>query len=140
MNEHFQNSLIEILNKTVNSIDASVSFLEAEIPDVVSQLLTWYAVKGVLLATIGVLLLLAYAVAVRKVIESKPDEGSNFFWDRYPGSDHVEFSVQGGYTLGVVGALICLSALDMICNVEDTLQIVVTPKIWLIEYASSLIK
>ncbi|AUR82762.1 TMhelix containing protein [Vibrio phage 1.271.B._10N.286.54.B4] len=140
MNEILQNSLIEILNKTINGIDASVSFLQAEIPDVVSQLLTWYAVKGVLLATTGVLLLIAYAVLVKKAVDPKPDEGTNIFWERWGHKDNAEFSPGWCFILGAVGMFVSIFSLLMISNILDTLQIVVAPKIWLIEYASSLIK
>lgn len=140
MNEILQTSLIEILNKTINGIDASVSFLQAEIPDVVSQLLTWYAVKGVLLATTGVLLLIAYAVLVKKAVDSKPDEGTNIFWERWSHKDNAEFSLGWCFILGAVGVFVSIFSLLMISNIMDTLQIVVAPKIWLIEYASSLIK
>ncbi len=140
MDKSLENALIELLNESINNIDTSVSFLQAEIPEVISQLLTWYAVKGALLAVIGVLLLLTYAVVVRKAIDSKPDKGSNLFWHRYQTDEPAEFSTSGGYVLGVAGALTGLFSLDMILNIADTLQILVTPKVWLIEYASSLIK
>ena len=46
MNEQLQKALVELIGKASNGIDASVSFLSAEIPDVIHQLLLWYAAKS----------------------------------------------------------------------------------------------
>ena len=55
MNEQLQNALAEILGKTLNGIDAASAFFFSELPDVIQQLLTWYAVKGLLLCLLAFL-------------------------------------------------------------------------------------
>ena len=68
MNEQLQGALVEILNRTISGIDASVGFMEAQLPDVIEQLLMWYAVKGVLYALVGVAWVTLFAVILRKAI------------------------------------------------------------------------
>jgi len=43
MNEQLQTAVVEILNRAISGIDASVDFMQAELPEVIEQLLLWYA-------------------------------------------------------------------------------------------------
>ena len=54
MKENLQNALVEILNRAISGIDSSVAFMQAELPDVISQLLTWYAVKSATYSLFGI--------------------------------------------------------------------------------------
>ena len=45
MKEQMEKGMEEIIKKTRKGLEATVTFLSAEIPDVIHQLLLWYAVK-----------------------------------------------------------------------------------------------
>lgn len=46
MEEQANKILVELLQKASNGIDAAVSFSQAQIPDVIHQLLMWHAVSS----------------------------------------------------------------------------------------------
>jgi hypothetical protein len=65
MNEQLQQALSAILNKTMSGVDAGISFLSSEIPDVIHQLLVWKMAQAsvflsihVIAATFGVFFIL----------------------------------------------------------------------------------
>ena len=120
MNEQLQNALAEILGKTLNGIDAASSFVVAELPDVIQQLLMWYAIKGFLLFAVGITLIPMYYKFCRWAYvksENNPDSIPVF----------------------LVFSCIPFGATLFLFNL-DWLQIIIAPKIWLIEYASELVK
>ena len=41
MNEQLQQALVKVIEKANSGVDASISFLSDQLPDVVHQLLTW---------------------------------------------------------------------------------------------------
>ncbi|WP_228724015.1 hypothetical protein [Raoultella ornithinolytica] len=45
MNEQANKILVDLLKKASDGIDAAVSFSQAQIPDVISQLMTWKMVQ-----------------------------------------------------------------------------------------------
>lgn len=137
MNEELQKALSELLGKANYGIDAASGFLAAELPEVIQQLLMWYGVRSFIICFIGIVA----AIALPKMISAmlrKPEEGvSNFFWnsngdfsDKMP---PVMFVVFGGLFALIIE---CVLVFDFI-NIE-WLQIWITPKLWLIEYAAKL--
>lgn len=54
MNEQANKILIDLLQKAANGIDAAVSFSQAQIPDVIHQLLLWNFVHSLLMTTFAV--------------------------------------------------------------------------------------
>lgn len=130
MNEQLQNALAAILDKTINGIDASVQFMAAELPDVINQLLLWYATKGILMLIIGILCAIAPFIIYKKLkerIKSRDDAGEY--------TDEL-FELYMPWFLSLI--MFWLGAILMI-NIE-WLQILIAPKIWLIEYAASIAK
>ncbi|AZU97844.1 TMhelix containing protein [Vibrio phage LP.2] len=127
MNEQLQNALAAILGKTIEGIDASVEFMQAELPDVISQLLIWYGAKSAIMCTLGILAVLLSAIAWLKWVKhcKKDDEGY-----------HDEFDM---YMIPSVLCIVPAIFAAMSINLE-WLQIWIAPKIWLIEYAASLTK
>ncbi len=127
MNEQLQNALAEILGKTLNGIDAASSFVVAELPDVIQQLLTWYAVKGFIYMLIGVFIWSLPFISYRRLNKwHKERDGYNDLFLEVA----MPVSLISLLVLCVSGSLINL----------DWLQIMIAPKIWLIEYASELVK
>lgn len=129
MNEQLQNAVAEILERTINGIDSSVAFMQAELPDVISQLLMWYGVKSALLTVIGVALLfilIALDIKALKLIKG----------DEFNGADDVLL------LWGLIGTMFRLITYPFVFMLMsfDWLQIWIAPKIWLMEYAASIVK
>ena len=55
MEEQANKILVELLKKASNGIDAAVSFSQAQIPDVVHQLLLWNMVDSLIKTLIAIL-------------------------------------------------------------------------------------
>ena len=116
-----------ILNKGTAAVESGVAFLQAEIPDVIRQLLTWKAVEAGVWAAlqIGVVLLClhGYRQARNAMVEA----------DEWGGDWRVIFT---GFTVAASAPFVFCA----IFNLTDVLQILIAPKIYLIEYAASLAK
>lgn len=136
INTNLQNALSVFINKTIEGVDASVEFLQQEIPDVVYQLILWYGIKSAvtaLFAVIGLILLLIILLKGFKSIK----ENYKALGD--------EFLAFGGIFIGIPTASMWLYSVSLVVSVLyhnsiTALQIWVTPKIWLLEYAGSFIK
>jgi hypothetical protein len=46
MNDQLQQALLAILNATTSTVASGVNFLQAQLPDVIQQLLIWHAVES----------------------------------------------------------------------------------------------
>lgn len=126
MNEQLQQALTALLNKTVSGVEAGAAFLQAEIPDVIYQLLIWKAC----VSAISMLAFLACIFAIYKINKIQ------IAWiksvDDFDFVDHPQIM----FNLAQLFWIIPLIELWSI----DWLQIWLAPKIYLIEYAASLAK
>lgn len=128
MNEQLQQALTAILNKTMTGVDAGVSFLSAEIPDVIHQLLLWKASMSAL-SMIACLVVCFVIYKINsfqwKVLKKWKEEREDFI-------DHPELAINLFQIMWLFPVLALFSL--------DWLQIWLAPKIYLIEYAASLAK
>lgn len=132
MNEQLQQALTAILNKTMSGVDAGVSFLSAEIPDVIHQLLLWKIVSNSLLTLFGFCLLFASHRLIRRALRNQAEEAAKG-WALQQDGRYIAPYILGGIS-GLVGCIISIG------NGLNALQIWIAPKIYLIEYAASLTK
>lgn len=107
-------AVASMIERAVNGVDAAVAFGAAQLPDIIQQLLVWKTTQYIFLALLFAVVL---AVAVR---ESR----------RY---SHPDLSLAFSIAAIVSGAILVLR----ICYL---LQIVLAPKVWLLEYARDLLK
>ena len=143
MNESMQAAVAAMIEKAISGIDAASNFLAAEIPDVIHQLLMWHMVKSAIMCMVGVSILIGTALILKRVFR-KPevdDTRSNSYKTYYKRT--LVFDRDGDIDPGVVpvvasGILLTLTGACFI-NIE-WLQIWIAPKVWLIEYAASLVK
>lgn len=122
-----------LIEKAISGIDASVSFLQAEIPDVVHQLLLWQLVYHAVTCFIGVALL-----------------AGSFFWLKFqwkywttPVEYHGIMKERWKQSEGsfIANIFILLPLTWGLCLLNLTwLQIWIAPKVYLIEYAATLFK
>ena len=125
MNDQLQPALAEILNKSMSGIDAASEFLLAETPEVIQQLLLWYAVYSGIWFIICCLALLSVILSIKWAIKHEKKA------DYHDAGMYATFA--GFYTAIIF--LITVFTIDL-----DWLKIWIAPKIWLIEYAASLAK
>ncbi len=132
MNEQLQQALAAILNKTMAGVEAGASFLQAELPDVIQQLLMWKLVEASMLTVASVTVIALYTWFLR--VYCRAPEGSAL-------KDYGNFPSFGGFAGLACGA--CATVVGVVGLVQYPLtaaQILVAPKIYLIEYAASLAK
>lgn len=134
MNEQLQTALAELIGAATTVGRGSVDFLRAELPDVIRQLLVWKAVSSAL----GLVLVLAMAIVAFflfrrgfRVLETIPVKRESYesdprFWTRL-------WLIVGSVVCGFTLAVGVLSSFEW-------LQILIAPKLYLIEYAARLAK
>jgi len=117
-------ALVEFVSKTMDGVDAAVGFFEAQLPDYIYQLLLWYLVVGFIEFAIGLVGLFAIGWFVIK--KQSPWVLKNL--DESDGLSALTF---------VLTALV-ISPFCELMNLQ-WLQILLAPKVWLVEYVRALI-
>jgi len=146
MNEELQKALAELLSKANNGIDAAGNFLEAELPEVISQLLMWHGVYNFIIMFWAPIYIFIMYRAVKPFLNpptTKEDakKSQYYCWNDY--SERVNlreaFAPIGSMiflaVFGTVGAISTAKCLNL-----EWLQIWIAPKVWLLEYAANLAK
>lgn len=134
MNETLQNSLALILKKAIDGVDATVGFLSAQLPDVVHQLIMWKLAEAIFWAIvylIPLVLLFFFLWMGRRNNWYKYTEGYN------KGDARFEYWCPMGLAAVLIVTPMSYGSLVWLAQ---AIQIVVAPKIYLIEYAAKLIK
>ncbi|WYC18321.1 hypothetical protein [Citrobacter phage vB_CfrS_K1M] len=121
MNEQAQKILVDLLQKASNGIDSAVSFSQAQIPDVVQQLLMWHAVSSLIIQALC-LVIIIFSVTVIVIT-----------WNTGNDADSVML-------VTVIMSIITIIFIVVLFNYSDWLKIWLAPKLYLIEYAASLVK
>ncbi len=140
MEEQANKILVELLQKASNGIDAAVSFSQAQIPDVVHQLLIWSFVHSALFQVAGFLLLIA-AMKLPGFARTARNNGER--WTSFDGRPNDRYFISSFYYdictvfVPIFGSII--GVLIIAFNFE-WLKIWLAPKLFLIEYAASLVK
>lgn len=146
-----QDSLVAIIQQVQSGVSAGVSFLSQEIPDVIRQLLLWKLIES---ASMAGILLISFLTGLILFIK-----GVNYIvqfvkYDTiyYNNTGDVEAQARLSRDevqpraiiygiLGTVGVILCVATfVNSIPHIMTAIQIYVAPKVWLIEYAASLVK
>lgn len=149
MNEQANKILVELLQKAANGIDAAVSFSQAQIPDVVHQLLVWNFVHSMIITVFALasipLVIWFIKIQIRKVEIGKfGDEG--YSWDRGKPKYLPTFvwDKKGEVNPFIMFLLMFVAMWGtwLICLMSNLtwLKIWLAPKLYLLEYAASLVK
>ena len=141
INEKLQNELANM----IAHVNDGASFLVSELPDVISQLLMWRSVKSGAVFMIGVILLALSAKSVvwvkRSVKESREAYDRGERWTRYSGCDSTtshEYDLKAGVFVWIIPVFLLIVGACVAANNLDWLQILIAPKVYLIEYAAKL--
>lgn len=162
-----QDSLVTIIQQVQSGVSAGVNFLQAEIPDVIRQLLVWKLVEAafwagtqLLAGLVGLFLIcrgiqviytnnrleaIAQAADKSMARSSYREEGYAALRDAYQearreASAHDSILI-ARCILGVIGVgclIACVSNIGD--NILTAVQIWIAPKVYLIEYAAQLVK
>lgn len=126
MNDQLQKALADIIISASTSIADGVNFLQAQIPDVIYQLLAWQMTLSIIQCVVALLIAILLVYLDVKMY--------NFYKNSSDKDDMLFF-------YGMLGLLPRLSWLVPIglFNLK-WLQIWIAPKIFLIEYAATLVK
>ncbi|KAA5952051.1 MULTISPECIES: hypothetical protein [unclassified Pantoea] len=147
MNAQAQKILLDLLQKASDGIDAAVSFSQAQIPDVVHQLLVWNFVHSLVITLIAVATIPPVVLLMRKQFRrigdgvlgdddcswnrGKPRYIPTLVWDK-----RGELSM----TIMPAGAVLVIWFMWVVSTLLDLswLKIWIAPKLYLIEYAATL--
>ena len=139
MNEQIQEYLLKTLDGIDKGIESTVGFLSAEIPLYVQELLLWYGVKSFVVSVFCVIgmVLLTYSI-LKYSGRGKPDE-------RYANYYYETLTHDGSGSIGpqsfMTGTMYVALMLFLFTGTSlDWLQIWIAPRVWLLEYASTLVK
>lgn len=141
MNEQLQQSLVQILEKTINGIDSSVAFMQAELPDVISQLLMWYMAKNGMDMVLGVMMTIPFLFFCKKYKEQDIlGAESDSFWVTHYSTMNNHIGIGAGMTGAALLLIAFFGCISFVVGAYEVAKIWIAPKIWLIEYAASLAK
>lgn len=137
INTNLQDALSVFIDKTVEGVDASVEFLQQEIPDVIYQLILWYGVKSATTALLIILLLTVVHYGIYRGVKL----ASSLYAEHHKKDAYSITVVMAGVGTLIAYPLLWIETLSPLYNnLMTALQIWVAPKIWLLEYAGSFIK
>jgi hypothetical protein len=117
MKEQLQVALTEVINTTVQAKD----FIIAETPDVVRQLLLWKMTEAIIYSAVGLLLLGACAFLIPRA------------WKKLSDIDEGLLPIMMFWALPLFGCGALLS------NTLIWVQILVAPKVYLLEYVKDMV-
>jgi hypothetical protein len=130
MNNELQKALLDIINSINSGTVSAIGFLKGEIPDVIQQILLWNGVKSAILFVVGILFSIFVVIANIKAYKYlKAEEELN-----YPDELLLFFTIAT-----LINIILLIISLAFLLNIT-WLQILIAPKVWLIEYSTSLIK
>lgn len=140
MNEQANKILVDLMQKASNGIDAAVSFSQAQVPDVIHQLLVWNSARSALCQVFGLLFLIG---AMKLPVFARRARKNGEKWTAHDGRPSDEWFVSSfSYDMCTVAAPMAgtIMGILMISLNFDWLKIWLAPKLYLIEYAASLVK
>ena len=126
MNEETENLVNKALAGILENAAKAQDFVLSEAPEIVNQLLMWKTVCAAMWVAIAVCLLIAAAFFIRLFIKAKDEEDY----------DKAEIKLVAGSVGGIFSLLSGIFC--FIGNLSDLLQLILAPKIYLIEYAANL--
>lgn len=120
--------LINIIDKLTSGVDKAIEFGSEQLPDIVQQLILFNTVQYIALVLLGPIFVF---ISIKYI---------KFIWKRSENfsRDGRDFSRAFSVTIVVLGCGgLCISS---IIHMFDLIKITLAPKIWLIEYATELVK
>lgn len=127
MNEQLQETINVILSKALSIAETTGDFLAEQVPEVVTQLLVWHAVESAITFFLGLALVLVWLLYLVP-----------FIIRAIKGNDEDAQVV--AIFVGILGGIPSLIVIPIFLSDIVWLKIWVAPKLYLLEYAASLVK
>lgn len=131
MEDKANQALEQLLDRAISGVDQAVEFSQAQIPDVVEQLLMWHATESAIFMVLGLLLVIVPPIASGLIYRKLNKQGIV--------DDEEEHLAYFGASF-MIWLLPLIGGLFMIFGNLDWLQILIAPKLYLLEYAADLVK
>ena len=120
--------LAEILKKGLETAEKTGNFIVEQAPDLIRELLIWKTVEYSVYVIIGISLIV-YFYRWKKKVTKEMKENEYYFMDSFA---NILIAI-GQLSLLITGIIL----IDE--NLQDLIQIVFAPKIYLIEYSAKLL-
>lgn len=120
--------LAEIIKKGLEAAEKTGNFVVEQAPDLIQQLIVWKTCEYIFLIIISI----AFMFSLYRWHKSAMKRYDNY--DNF--CKKIESFIYGIYAI----AVILIFGIVLFTSFFDLIQILLAPKIWLIEYASQLIK
>ena len=149
MQEEAKKILVDLLNNASDGIDSAIAFSQAQIPDVVHQLLVWNMVDSLiktLIAISTIPLVIWFMKKQYQKVEIGKFDNEGWSWEKgnpkYKPTMIWESNGEISFLILPLAAVFVLWVSFIIAVVTNMtwLKIWLAPKLYLIEYAASLIK
>jgi len=126
MNEQLE----ELARRAIDAIDAGASWMSDELPEYINELLWWKGIESLIGFIFGAVLFAAVGLYWKWYFKTMPTWGKSI-------SDDRAFD----YGLGgiVVSGVVCLIGLVFVKQLT-WLQILIAPRVFLVEYLSAIAK
>lgn len=146
MNEQAKDALTNLLNLAIDGIEGAKNFAEREIPDVIEQLLMWEMVQSLVFFVIGTVFLIMSSILVAKTpgtikraAEARDNKESWIFVYKNREITTLSYDARASGAATLVPAVFFALGSTWLLNIT-WLKIWIAPKLFLLEYASDLIK
>ena len=124
--------LAEILKKGLETAEKTGNFIVEQAPDLIRQLLIWKTVEYSVYVILGIYLIIYFYRWTKKVskeMKENEDDFEDYFMDSFA---NILIAI-GQLSLLITGIILIAE------NLQDLIQIVFAPKIYLIEYSAKLL-
>ena len=134
-NDQLQQSLSQILEQAVSGVQAGVSLLSAELPDVIHQLLLWKMIESLIWCFVGIFFTVG---ALRWIVKNsgRGKEDGRKYKETLTHDDLGDIAL---WSPILIGLLLTIAVIACFTINITWLQILIAPKVYLIEYAASLV-
>ena len=139
MDTQMQAAILALLEKTLTSMDAAQSFMAAQLPEMITQLLQWHLIKQSTLLVLGLFMvggcIKAISLTVFAIKKAKRTGEDNW---AYANSSFGGIEPPAVILFTAVGCTLLGLLLEIKTSILIILQIWLVPKIWLLDYVFSL--
>lgn len=128
---NIEKALVKIIEMATEGAELTGRFVADQAPDAIQQLLRWHYVESLCYFSVGVVMAIVCVILSFKSYRIYNAERQKPYMEREDGPL---------IALCVIMGLLLVFTPGIICSNLDWLQISISPKVWLIEYAKEIIK
>ena len=122
MSDKIDNKLVEAITDITANLAQAKSFVMSELPDVLQQYLLFNTIKSCGYVILGLILVITCIYWIHRSIESE---------------DYME---NIGGLLIILGVTTIIGGIMFFTNLVEAIQLLIAPKVWLLEHLSYILK